>query len=131
MGALALSQEIHGPHLARCSPVIRVLGHSHNFECAWMFQVIAEVFSNGVSILEIFLFEEVIHQGHGACCWRVLLIDGPAFHDLGADRVKIAGDSRAAMMRHGQAFLAVVAGRHRYIRPRPSYRPPLGYKAKS
>src|SRR5579864_4523139 len=90
MCALALSQEIHGSHLAGCSPVIRVLSHSHNLKCARMFQVITEMLSNGLAILEIFFLKEVIHQRYGARRGRVLLIDGPAFNDLGATGVEIA-----------------------------------------
>ena len=131
MGALALSQEIHRPHLAGCSPVIRVLSYSHNLKYAGMFQVVTEVLSNGMAILEILFLKEAIHQGHGARRGRVLLIDSPAFNNLGADRVGNSVGSRAAMMRHDQVFRALAAGRLQYIRPLPSYHPPLGCKAKS
>src|SRR5579871_3211872 len=90
MRALAFSQEIHRPHLARCSPIVRILGHPNDLKCAGMLQVITEMFSNGATVLEIFLLEEAIHQGHGASRRRVLLIDGPALYDLGSDSVKIS-----------------------------------------
>src|SRR5579871_784356 len=91
MGTLALSQEIHGAHLAGCSPVIRVLSYAHNLKCARMFQVVTEMLSNGAAILEIFFLKEAIHQRHSARGWRILLIDSAAFNNLGADCVEIAG----------------------------------------
>src|SRR4051794_26204738 len=49
------------------------------------------MFSDGVAILKIFLFEEAIYQRNGARCRRVLLIDGPAFNDLCSNRIEISG----------------------------------------
>src|SRR5579862_5165881 len=55
-----------------------------------MLQSVAEMFSDGLAILEILFLKETIHQSdcsRGRC---VLLIDGPAFHDLGANGVEIS-----------------------------------------
>src|SRR6185312_3732593 len=91
MGALTLGQKIHGAHFARGSPVICVLGHSHDLERAGVFQVITEMLANGLAIFEIFFLKEAIYQGDGACCRSILLIDRAAFHNLGSDGVKVAG----------------------------------------
>src|ERR1043166_10326874 len=94
--------QVHGAHFARRSPIIRVLGHSHDLKRARMFQVIAEMFSNGPAIFEILFLEETIYQGHGTRRRRVLLINGSAFHNLGADGIEVTGtypQPRCAMVR--------------------------------
>src|SRR5882724_1051757 len=108
MRALSLSQEVHRAHLAGGSPVVGIFGHSNNLVSAWMLQVIAEMFSNGLAVFEELLLKEAIHHGDGACPRRVLLIVGAAFHDLCADGVEI---SRA----HAQPGRAMV-GRARWWR---------------
>src|SRR4029077_14668839 len=89
MRALAVGQKVHGAHLARRSPVIRVFCYSHNLKRARMLQVIAKVLSNGAAIFEILLLKETIHHGDGSRCRRVLFIDGAAFQDFGADGIEI------------------------------------------
>src|SRR4029077_1240817 len=84
-----LGQEVHGTHLARGAPVIRVFGHSNNLKCTRMFKVVTEVFANGVTILEILLLKEAIYQGDRARPRRVLFVAGPAFDNFGTDGVKV------------------------------------------
>src|ERR1035438_9463798 len=98
---------------------MRIFRHAYDFKVSRMLHVVAKVLSDGVAVLEIFLFEEAVHHGNIACGWRVLLIRGAPFDDFRADGFEVM---RARSHPRGPV-IASSRGRGRLARDEDAFTP--------
>src|ERR1700755_3007002 len=83
-------KEKHGRNLARGLAILSVLRHADNFKLAGMLHVdISEMVSERVFIFEEFLCEVFVYDGDALRAWRVLIGDGTAPSDFGAQSLKV------------------------------------------
>ena len=74
MNTLSLGQKVHRTHLFRRSPIVGVFGDAHDLEISRVLQIVAEVFADGVAVLEILLLKKAVHDSDIACARRVLFL---------------------------------------------------------
>src|ERR1700757_1519152 len=80
----------HRRNFARGLPVLGVLRHSDNLKLAGMLHVdISEMVPERVFIFEEFLCEVLVYDGDALRGGRVLIGDGTAPSDLGAQSLKV------------------------------------------
>ena len=73
---------------------MRVFGHTDDFKPSRMLYIVAEVLSDRMAILKVFLLERPVDEGDIACRWRILLANVAAFDDFRAYGLKITGLAR-------------------------------------
>src|SRR5271170_118640 len=87
---LRTGKKEHRTHLAGRLPIVRVFGYAHDFKCSRILDVqVAEMLSDGGIVLEKPFREGLVYHRHMLRGRGILLRDGAALDNLGADGVKI------------------------------------------
>src|SRR5579863_835811 len=85
-------KEKHWRDLARGFAILSVLRHSDNLKLAGMLHVdISEMVPKRIFVFEEFLCEGFVYNGHALRGGRVLIGDGTALNDSGAQSLKVPG----------------------------------------